>query len=119
MTDKTTAALYDACDSVNSAAVPRATGQPIVPDYYSPIGALVSVTRAIRHLLYTFPHLTEFDPGEYYDSQGQEPGTYLEAAETALDDAINDLHNLDGHLNKAWEHIGRIGLRTDITAPTS
>lgn len=83
----------------------------IIPDLYDPMGRLVAITRAIRGVLDTLPVLSEFDPSEYYHSEGQNPGEFMRRAELALTAAIKDLSQLDTHLNEAWSSISPIGLK--------
>ncbi|RZQ62250.1 hypothetical protein [Amycolatopsis suaedae] len=85
-----------------------------IPDIYYPIMALIDVISAVRDFLDTVPVLTEFDPTEYYDSQGSNPGESIERAENALHDARNDLINVFSELSKAEGEINRLRLIEDL-----
>lgn len=82
-----------------------------IPDLYEPMGSLVAITSAIRGLLNTFPVLSEFDPSEFYHSEGKNPGQFMRGAEIAITAAVNDLGKLEAHLNEAWSDISPLGIK--------
>ncbi|WP_199431203.1 hypothetical protein [Qaidamihabitans albus] len=120
MTDDYPARKLDrACDAVYQAQqrlfAHRRNKTIIVPDLYPFLGGLVALLGNIRDFLDTFPDLLAFDPGDHYGSAGLNPRESLGHADSALRDLDASLDTAERHLNTAWAHIGRIGLKTDET----
>lgn len=93
--------------------IERAAKLITIPELYPVIGNLVELTHALCEFLESLPDLTTFNPAEHYDSEEHDPQQSMTSAESALRNARTLADALDPTLNKAWSHIGRLGIKDD------
>ncbi|UKD53666.1 hypothetical protein L3Q65_38135 [Amycolatopsis sp. FU40] len=63
--------------------------------------ALADVLEATRKALETTPVFTEFNPAEYTNSQGKNPGELMERAEIAMIDVMDSYFKMESSLKEA------------------